>query len=65
MSIAIEPRAYTVTEAAQLLGVYPGTVRRLIRAGRLRSVRFGEHGHHRIPASELDRLLAIPADDEE
>ncbi len=60
MPTAIVPRLFTVSECAELLGVHPCSVRELIRDGRIRSVRFGPHGWHRIPSEELERLLADP-----
>lgn len=45
----------TVLEAASRAGRHPETVRRWIRAGRLRSQRVGTQ--HFIDPSDLDRLL--------
>ncbi|GAA0259093.1 hypothetical protein GCM10010492_70100 [Saccharothrix mutabilis subsp. mutabilis] len=50
--------AYTVRQAAWVLGVAPSTVSRAIRLGTLRTVRRG--GRLVIPASALVRLLGEP-----
>ena len=53
-------------EAAQLLHLHPGTLRRLIRDGRIRSVRVGRK--HLIPVDQFQRLTdgedggALPGD---
>jgi excisionase family DNA binding protein len=54
-----------VPDAAERLGIDRETVRRWIRAGRLRAVLMGgDRGGYRIPASEVERLLTgqPPAD---
>jgi len=48
----------TVTEAAQALGISVPTVKRYIYDDKLRSVKL-PGGQHRIPRSEIDRLLAV------
>lgn len=48
----------TVTEAAQALGVSVPTVKRYIYDEKLKSVKL-PGGQHRIPRSEIDRLLAV------
>ena len=58
MSIALAPRLYTVSQVARLLGVSRSHVLELIAECRLRSVRFGPHGWHRIPVEEVERLIA-------
>ncbi|BDD83623.1 hypothetical protein TPB0596_33860 [Tsukamurella pulmonis] len=45
-------------QVAEALGVSESTVRRLIAEGDLKAVRVGKR-LLRIPASELDRLLAV------
>lgn len=45
----------TLPEAALLARVSQDTMRRMIKAGRLRAVRVG--AQWRIPADEIDRLL--------
>jgi excisionase family DNA binding protein len=50
----------TVPEAARRAGCNPETVRRWIRAGRLRSQRVGTQ--HLIDESDLEALLPVAAD---
>lgn len=47
--------AYTVTQVAEGFGRSELTIRRWIKAGRLKAVRFG--GTWYVPADELDALL--------
>lgn len=47
----------TTGEVARALGVTINTVKSWIRAGTLEALRLPS-GHHRIPSSELDRLIA-------
>ncbi len=48
----------TVDEIAQRLKLHPETIRRWIRAGRLRGVWLGsDHAGWRIRASDVERLL--------
>jgi excisionase family DNA binding protein len=60
MSVATAPRLYRVKEVARILGVTPSSVRELVASGQLRSVRLGSDGAgwHRIPAEEVERLIA-------
>jgi excisionase family DNA binding protein len=61
MSVAVEPRLYRASEVARILGVAPGRVRELIARGKIRSLRLGANegqGWHRIPAEEVERLIA-------
>jgi excisionase family DNA binding protein len=57
---ALQPRYFTTAQVARRLGVSAGTVRRMIRAGQLRTVRFGpptKRQVHRVASSEIERLL--------
>jgi len=47
---------YTLSEAANLLGVHPDTVRRWNNTGKIRSIRVSG-GWRRFPESEIKRLL--------
>lgn len=58
MTVTVEPRLYRAKEAAQILGVHPRRVRELDASGQLRSVRLDGTGWHRIPAEEVERLIA-------
>ena len=58
MATTPKPRLYTISHVARLLGVHPTSVRDLIAEGRVRSVRFGPPGWHRIPAEEVERLIS-------
>jgi excisionase family DNA binding protein len=54
-----DERLLKVDEVAERLRVHPETVRRLLRSGKLRgSMPIGPRGGWRIPASEVERLLA-------
>jgi excisionase family DNA binding protein len=46
----------SVREVAELLGVHPQTVRRLIHEGKLEGVRIGSGLH--VPRAALEELLA-------
>lgn len=50
------PRYLTTQELADILSVRPKTVRAWIDRGELRAVKL--HRQWRIPASEVDRILA-------
>ena len=56
------PKLYTPRDAAQVLGISYATLKQWIYRDKLRSIQtLG--GHHRIPESEIDRLLprvAVP-----
>ena len=43
--------------AADVAACDPMTIRRAVRAGELRALRLGSHGHLRIPADELAAWL--------
>ncbi|MDF1659433.1 MAG: helix-turn-helix domain-containing protein [Verrucomicrobiales bacterium] len=50
-------RAFKIDEAAEVLGVSHWTVRRLIKSGKLTSVRALRH--HLIPSEAIDRFLEV------
>ncbi len=50
------PKLYTPREAAQILGVTYPALKQWIYMGKLKSVQT-PGGHHRIPESEIERLL--------
>src|SRR5580698_10800064 len=50
------PRLYPPREAAQLLGISYASLKQWIYSGKLKSVQT-PGGHHRIPESEIDRVL--------
>jgi molybdopterin-binding protein len=50
------PKLYTPREAAQVLGISYASLKQWIYQGKLKSVQT-VGGHHRIPESEIDRLL--------
>lgn len=52
-------QAFSVQEAAEIFGISPITVYRLVRRGELKAVRFGRRV--RIPRSEVERLLGMNA----
>ena len=50
------PKLYTPRDAAQVLGISYASLKQWIYRGKVKSVKtLG--GHHRIPESEIDRLL--------
>lgn len=49
-------KLYTPREAAQVLGISYASLKQWIYQGRLKSVQT-PGGHHRIPESEIDKLL--------
>jgi molybdopterin-binding protein len=50
------PKLYTPRDAAQVLGTSYASLKQWIYHGKLKSVQT-PGGHHRIPESEIDRLL--------
>jgi len=49
--------SYSTREAAKLLGYKSiSTLHNHINAGYIKAYRVAEHGHYRIPATEIDRL---------
>lgn len=50
-----EIKCYTTEEAAKILKVYPDTVRRYIRQGKINAVKIGNR--IRITETELKRIL--------
>jgi len=50
------PKLYTPHDAAQVLGISYSSLKQWIYQGKLKSVQT-PGGHHRIPESEIDRLL--------
>jgi molybdopterin-binding protein len=50
------PKLYTPREAAQVLGFSYASLKQWIYNGKLKSIQTAG-GHHRIPESEVDRLL--------
>jgi excisionase family DNA binding protein len=52
-----EDEALTVAEVAQRLKLSQETVRRWLREGKLRGVRFSDAGGWRVRASEVERVL--------
>jgi molybdopterin-binding protein len=49
-------KLYTPRDAAQVLGISYASLKQWIYSGKLKSVQTAG-GHHRIPESEIDRLL--------
>jgi excisionase family DNA binding protein len=46
---------YSIAEIADILSLHINTIRRAIKQGRIKSVKFGDS--HRIAAAELERIL--------
>lgn len=53
-----DERYWRVPEVADRLRVDPETVRRWLRAGKLRGVLLSQQGGYRVPESELGRFIA-------
>ena len=51
---ATEPKLLRVSRAAHQLGLHPFTVRKWIKAGKIRAIRVGNEA--RVPRSEIERL---------
>jgi excisionase family DNA binding protein len=56
MVVALEPRAFSVTQVAKMLGLSRASAYRAIETGDIPSVKVG--GRIIIPADALDRLLS-------
>ncbi len=52
-----QPDLLTCREVGRRLSMTPQSVWRLAREGKIPSVRVGEHGHRRIPAAYVDKLV--------
>jgi excisionase family DNA binding protein len=66
MGNAGQDEALTVAEVAQRLKLSTETVRRWLREGKLRGVRFSDAGGWRVRASEVERVLSgrpLPIDE--
>ena len=50
------PKLYTARDAAQVLGVSYASLKQWIYQGKVKTVKT-QGGHHRIPETEIDRLL--------
>ena len=48
------PSQVTQDQAAEMAGVSPATISRMVRSGHLKLNKFG-----RVPVSEVDRLLSV------
>jgi len=60
MKTQSRPKLYPVSHACKVLGVSYPTLKQWIYKGKIKTVKT-QGGHHRIPETELDRLLpAIP-----
>ena len=53
------PRLYRIRQVAEITGLHTNTISRYCHQGRLRSVVINSRGDRLIPASEVDRLLAL------
>jgi excisionase family DNA binding protein len=51
------PALLSVKDVARILGTSDVRVRRLVRDGRLRSVRLSAEGYHRFDPREIDRFI--------
>ena len=53
-------KLYTPRDAAQVLGISYASLKQWIYRGKLKTIRT-QGGHHRVPETEIDRLLPAPA----
>ena len=51
----MEQRAFSLKEVADILGVHPETIRRAVKAGKLKAAKIGKD--YRIAKSELERYF--------
>jgi excisionase family DNA binding protein len=51
----LEQRAFSLKEVASILGVHPETIRRAVKAGKLKAAKIGKD--YRIAKSELERYF--------
>ncbi len=51
----MEQRAFSLKEVASILGVHPETIRRAVKAGKLKAAKMGKD--YRIAKSELERYF--------
>lgn len=60
MKATSEPKLYPVRQACKVLGVSYPALKQWIYKGKIKTIKT-PGGHHRIPATEMDRLLpAVP-----
>lgn len=58
LEVRMEERMYTVKEAATRLGAKEETIRRWLRAGKIKgAMPGGQKLGYRIPASEVERVM--------
>lgn len=46
-----------ISQAAEMLGVNPETLRRWDRSGELRAIKLGKRGDRRYRASDIERMI--------
>jgi excisionase family DNA binding protein len=51
----MEQRAFSLKEVADILGVHPETIRRAVKAGKLKAAKIGKD--YRIAKTEVDRYF--------
>jgi excisionase family DNA binding protein len=51
----LKQRAFSLKEVASILGVHPETIRRAVKAGKLKAAKIGKD--YRIAKSELERYF--------
>lgn len=54
-------QTYTVKEVASLMRTCDTTVRRWIKAGRVKAYKLSEDGHWRVTRAEVERLTGVVA----
>jgi excisionase family DNA binding protein len=54
---SIEKRALSLKEAAQMLNVSVGTVRRAVKSGSINAFQFTKAGNYRIPIEEIEKFI--------
>lgn len=53
----VTPEVLTTAQVAQVMRVHPETIRRLIRTGQLKAIKWHQQGTYRVLRSELNRFL--------
>ena len=60
-SVTGERQFFSISEVAVMTGWSEDTVRRMVKDGRIPSIRSGPRGSHRIPGAWIERVKKKPA----
>ena len=53
----VTPEVLTTAQVAEVMRVHPETIRRLIRTGQLKAIKWNPRGTYRVLRAELNRFL--------